>query len=591
VRTPVRKLITACAAVLLALAGTVASAAPAMAHAVVLSTSPANYRVLDGSPTEVSLTFSEPIDLGLASLRLVDPQGTDIGLGALAHPGGATEVVAARVPDVLADGTYTVVWHAVSADTHPVQGAFTFSVGEATASGAADLVNDAGDPVLATGYGVLRWVAFTGLALLVGSACFVAWCWPAGGRRRGMRVLFWSGWAGLVAATVLSLLLYGPYATGRPLGAVVDPAVLGTTLGTRMGVLLLLRMVLLGVAAVGAAGYLRRRAATDPPAGVDRPRRTAVVLAFAVAVAVTWSLATHSATGAQVAVALPVDVVHLVAMAVWLGGLAALGGVLLRSGDVAAMRLALPRFSRVALVCVGLLLATGTYQAWHAVGTPSALFGTTYGRVLIGKVGLAAALVVLGAAARRWVRRHYQFAIVTVTDKRRARRAPDDGEVARFRRVVTGEAVIAAVLLGLTAFLVNAEPARAEQARERAAAQGVPGGGATNLAVPFDAGGGPAGRGQLALVLLPGQVGPNELHLSVLDTFGAPRNVAELRAQLSLSDRGIGPIPVPLQYAGAPGHYLGAGVRIPLPGHWQLALTVRTSEVDETTVRVPVEVR
>ncbi|GDY33173.1 copper resistance CopC/CopD family protein [Gandjariella thermophila] len=591
-----RKLIGAFLAVLLAGLAMTVTAAPASAHAIVVSTDPANYRVLDFSPPVVSMQFSEPIEVGLAGLRLIDPQGTDIRIGQLGHANGKSETIAAAVPDVLENGTYTVVWHVVSADTHPVQGAFTFSVGEASASGAPELAGGGADPVLATVYTAVRWVGFAGLALLVGSAFFVAWCWPGAADRRRARLLFWSGWGGLLAATAGTLLLYGPYAVGRSIAAVADPAALGTALGTRMGLMQVLRALLLGVAAAGALWYpraSRRRqdAGAKPPDHRDRIRPAAVVLGFAVALAATWSLATHSAAGAQVALALPIDVVHLVAMAVWLGGLAAVGAALLPSGDLAAMRLALPRFSRTALVCVGLLLATGTYQAWREVGTPSALFGTTYGKVLVGKVVLAAVLVALGAAARRWVRRHYGFAIVTISDKRRARRGPGDAEVTRFRRVVAVEAAIAAVLLGLTAFLVNAEPARAEQASERAAVQGGAAGGPANLAVPFDTGGGPAGRGQLALVLLPGQVGPNEIHLSVLDADGGPKSVAELRVQLSLPDRRIGPLPVPLQYAGAPGHYVGGGVRIPLPGNWELALTVRTSEVDETTVRVPVSVR
>lgn len=67
-------------------------------------------------------------------------------------------------------------------------------------------------------------------------------------------------------------------------------------------------------------------------------------------------------SGSAGRVALPLDVVHLVAMGVWLGGLVALCGVLLRSNDVPAMRTAVPSFSRAALVCVALLVVTGGYQ-------------------------------------------------------------------------------------------------------------------------------------------------------------------------------------------------------------------------------------
>lgn len=459
--------------------------------------------------------------------------------------------------------------------------------------------------VTATGglYDAARLFAFAALALLVGLAFFVAAWWPAAGRRPAMRRLLWSAWGVLVVSTIAVFLLFGPQATGRPLHTAVDSALLSTTLETRVGTATLVRLLLLSLAAPALALLLTRTAVLTPR---QRRRRAAMVLGGAAALAATWSVAGHSAVGRHSAVAVAVDVVHLVAMGVWLGGLVALCGVLLRSHDVAAMRSAVPAFSRAAPICVGLLVVTGLYQGWRQIGSPTTLTTTSYGRLLLGKVLLVAVLVAVGAASRSWVRRHYHRAARPAGARRRARRGPGTPELARFRRMVTTEAGLAALVLGVTAALVASPPARIAQIEtatgQQRAEQGWTQPGATQPgAVPpgqvpltpvtarvgFDAG--PAGPGVLDLAVFPATVGSNELHLTLLGASGGLLHVPDLTATMTIPGRAPSPLPVALRTLG-PGHYLGA-VQVPTPGHYQLTVRVRTSGGHETTAMSPVEIR
>ena len=66
--------------------------------------------------------------------------------------------------------------------------------------------------------------------------------------------------------------------------------------------------------------------------------------------------------------------------------------------------------------------------------------------------------------------------------------------------------------------------------------------------------------------------------------------MAELTATLTLAVQQLGPLPVPLQRT-APGHHVARGVQIPAHGTWQLAVTVRTSDIDQTTVTTPIDIR
>jgi copper transport protein len=89
--------------------------------------------------------------------------------------------------------------------------------------------------------------------------------------------------------------------------------------------------------------------------------------------------------------------------------------------------------------------------------------------------------------------------------------------------------------------------------------------------------------------IFPAQVGENLVSLTVLDRDGVPLDVPELRASLALPDQDLGPLPVELE-ATAPGVYESQGTALPVGGTWRLDVTVRTSEIDSSTVSVDVPV-
>ena len=172
--------------------------------------------------------------------------------------------------------------------------------------------------------------------------------------------------------------------------------------------------------------------------------------------------------------------------------------------------------------------------------------------------------------------------------------------------MIAAEAGLAVIVLAVTVVLVTSRPARTAQieaaaqqasaqqatarqaAARQAAALQTAGQRPQAAQIGFD-GGAPGERGVVDLVVFPATVGANEIHLSVLDPVGALMTVPEVTATLSLPDRALGPLPVHLQQL-APGHYSGA-MTIPMAGRWQLAVAVRTSEVDQDTVRTPLDVR
>ncbi|MFJ1712003.1 copper resistance CopC/CopD family protein [Streptomyces sp. NPDC088175] len=636
--TPAARRPLAAAALLAALVGMVfglllGGAGPASAHAALTGSDPQDGAVVDTAPKEVTLTFSEQVALGDDSIRILDPNGkrADTASAPRDLQSGSTVKYGVSLHSGLPDGTYTVAWQAVSADSHPVSGAFTFSVGAPSKTAVVLPTEEAGGGLVGTLYGIARYAAYAGFVLLAGGSAFVLACWQRGAGARPLQRLVVRGWMTLTVATLAMLLLRSPYTGSGKLADVFDLDGLKAVLDTKPGAALVSRLLLLGASALFIAVLF----GTYPRREDEREKRDLTFglaiggTVIAAGIAGTWALAEHASTGIQPGIAMPVDVLHLLAVAAWLGGLTALLVALYRTPDLDAT--AVRRFSGIALGSVVVLAATGIYQSWRQVGTWSALTGTGYGQLLLVKVGLVAVLIGIAWMSRRWTARLIaggggaesetesgtgdgekpraaasgkteapdasgapsedparaaqlarQQAAVATAEKKRIRDA--DPDRSGLRRSVLAEVGVAVVLLAVTTVLTSTEPARTEEeARASTAAAAAPAAqGPVSLKLPFDTGGA-NGKGTVRMEITPARTGANELHLWVDGAGGEAMDVPEVKVAFTLESKDIGPLPVvPTRLT--EGHWTADGVQIPMAGDWKVAVTVRTSDIDQTTI-------
>jgi copper transport protein len=529
--------------VVLALLGT---AGPASAHAVLIATQPSSLSVLPTAPHRVTLTFGEQVQVSPDGVRVLAPDGSRVDDGRAGHLTGRGDTVGVGVT-AAAQGTYTVAWRVISADSHPVSGAFTYSVGHASATTAV-ASPPSGHASVTVLYWASRMLGYAGFALLVGSVGFVLLCWPEGGRDRRVGGLVRLAWPVLLITTVTDALLQGPYGAGVGLDHLVDGRLLASTVALPLGTGLALRISLLAL----ALPLLNQVLVGRRWAGLGW-----LCAVLAGGLALTWSMSGHAATGRQPGLAQPVDVLHLVAMGLWLGGLAVL--VRARPPDQA-----IRRFSRLAFACVVVLVATGIYQSWRQTGQWRAFLDTGYGRLLLLKIGAVAVMLAAAWFSRRWVHT----------------RAGSP------RRPVLVETAGAVVVLALTAALVNSDPPRTPVPAATAIARST----SVRQSIPFDSGG-PGGAGTLKVNVLPMTTGANIIYVTVLDPAGRRTDVAEMDVALTLTARGVGPLRFTMRHTGmTQGTYRSADTDIPLPGTWDMLITVRTSDFDEATVALPVTV-
>ncbi|MDG5807526.1 copper resistance protein CopC [Streptomyces ossamyceticus] len=427
VRPYVRRLVLLGTVLVLFLLG---GAGTASAHAALKGTDPADGSVLDSAPKDVTLTFTEPVSLLQDSIRVIDPENRAVDTSKPGRSGDRSDTARVTLPAGLADGTYTVAWRVISADSHPISGALLFSVGEPSATSAtlpADLTED---PLTASFYDITRYFAYGALALLIGVTVFVTAV--LGRADDTLRKLLLSGWLALTLSSVVLLLLRGPYERGSGVGAVLDPSVLGGTVGTRPGLALLARLTLLAVVL-----FLLVRVRGQESWG--RGAAGAGVL-LSVGLAGTWAAAEHASAGIQVPAAMTSSVLHLIAMAVWLGGLTALLTVLYRAPETLSAAV-VTRFSRLAFASVAVLVVTGVYQSWRGLGSWSAFTTTAYGQVLLAKLAAVALLLAAAAFSRRWTARLGAVPIGENGENRENRENGENGENGESAR--TGGAVVA----------------------------------------------------------------------------------------------------------------------------------------------------
>ncbi|MEO7836229.1 MAG: copper resistance protein CopC [Acidimicrobiales bacterium] len=546
------------------------SPAPAGAHASLLGSEPADRQVLAAAPTQVVLRFSESVTMSGDSVKVLDERGKVLVAKGARHVKGQKDAVVLDLPD-LEDGAYAATFRLISADSHPSVGAITFHVGKAGHD--THLATDmfapaAGDRLAGLTFGLARFSVYASLIVLVGGVAFLTLLWPEGLRRRRPVAVLRGAWRASVVATAAAVVVQGPYAQGDGLGAIVSSSALGERYG-RVG---LLRLALLGVLWAVVVKRLREHPEDRP---VERGLRNLTVVT-SLAVLATLAAVGHSVTGRLTPLGIAADVVHLVAISLWMGGLVMLVVLLADKERLTELAGVVPRFSRLAFGAVVTIVVTGTVQSWRQLDGIATLTTTTFGRLLLAKVVLVSGLVGLGGLSRRLLRAHFSRPRVLVAVGPGAATLDPELELAtRLRRSVGVEIVLGVAVLSITALLVNAIPGRSLAASKQGTAF------STELT---------QGGRRVVVKVAPARAGLNDVHIY---TFGPAGEVTEpggVAATLSLPAAGGPVLKIPLAKSG-PGHYSAYGFRFPFPGTWKLEVVVLIGEFDDlrysTDVPIP----
>jgi copper transport protein len=577
----------------------------AFGHAQLQSTAPARGAVVAHQPKIVSFTFGESVGGTPGAVRVYDSAGKRVDDGSAFHPGGDGPTLGVALKPGVPNGTYTATYRVVSADTHVVTGGFVFSIGAPSSGSGATvgqlLASQKTGRVTITAFQAAKAVQYAAIGIGAGLLAFLALVWlpfltaHAGGTTEWVKAserflarlrggLLIASAAGLASA-VVAIVLQGAQASGVTFWGALDWTVVKAVLQTRFGAVWIGAAVAWALAGVSAAGLLSgsvsRGVVLRPAAlgadgatlGAPSSRRPLMLLALPLLATVALpALAGHASIQRPVWLFLPANLLHVSAMSLWLGGLVALVIALpaatreLAGGDrVRAVSAVLDRFSPFALAAVIVLLATGTIQALIEINAFSQLLHTAFGRAVLIKIVLLLALIGFGALNRQR----------TLPRLRKAsgRQSGTGATGLLLRRTLRTEVALIATVLVITGALSGYAPAN-------------------------QVGSGPAhvdstlGPAQLSMDITPARVGPNEIHIYLLDPKSGAQyaKVRQLTVTADLASKRIGPLPLAASLTG-PGHYTIQSAVLGAPGTWTISLTGRVSEFDEYQRTVKVHIR
>jgi copper transport protein len=548
------------------LAGVLALALPAgaWAHASLLKTQPSASGVLDGSPARVALTYSEAVEPRFAIVSVTNAAGQD---QATARPTRSPSDPDQLVVPVrqLARGWYLVYWRVISADGHPVRGAFTFAVGPNAGPAPQFAIPSLSETAATPSLLIARWVVLLSLMCSVGLLAFrLLIARPLlrhvrGSSLRAVNVAL----AVSLAVALISVLVYLDLATAQfalrsafDLGAVV-PLVRASAFG-RAYVDLALALVLLALAAALMLWV-------DRP---GRPQRSVAELLAGSGVALGCvgvllmpGLAGHAAQYAPRGLSLALDALHLLAGSLWIGGLVGLTVLAASAGArrVAWLVVVVPRFSRTALAAVLVLLASGTIASVIRLPTLRSLWETGWGQALLVKIGLL--LCAVGLASVNLLR--------TTPRLEASRNRPALGEPTTtvLRRLLSGEiALVVSAIFAAGVLTSLAPPPKALAGIGQASATVGPG--AVRRVLTH-------GPYRLAFEIVPNRAAvPNDLSVQITKD-GRPVSGADVVTTFTMLDMEMGRQAYRLAPQPSAVYAKRSLPSLVMVGHWGLTFTIR----------------
>jgi copper transport protein len=522
------------------------------AHSSLVRSNPAPNAVLEQAPVQVELFFSEPLEPQLSSISVLgsDQQVVDVGDVRVDASDPTRMTVSLRS---LKDGVYTVTWKALSAiDGHQSVGTFPFAVGNVDAAAVSGIPQTSNATVPYSAL-VAKFLLLASLAVLVGQRLFIALVWEPAlksnqnetGKPAVWAVLYRIGLIGVLVSIGLGILSQAGQTTGRELSLPWDLETGHILTATRLGVIWLLRL-LLAILAVWLAG--RKESALRDWTG------------FGVNLALlgTVTFTSHAATEVKPLLPILGDLLHLLGMTFWLGGLVHLfTGIRQLQGLEGQTRTRLTslltsRFSINAILFVSLIGLTGFYSAYLRVGSWPALLTSLYGHVLLIKQAFVAGLLMIAATNL--------LVISPRLNRERLQGTADTTLISTFGKILIAELTLAGLLLASVSYLTYIPPAKiVSPISDLTGAQKV-----EDLRVEID--------------ISPGRVGQNTFLLRVTTSEGHPLHSAKQVLLRFTPAQGNIP-PSELQLIGqGDGTYTAKGTYLSLPGNWQIQAVVRRAD-------------
>ncbi|MBO1000219.1 copper resistance protein CopC [Bacillus sp. SD075] len=367
-------------------------------HATVISSNPSPNEALDTLPEKISIQFSENIQPAFHSLEVFSQDGDKIQIQDSTISAQSDKILEAKWRGTINEGIYYIKWRVISSDGHPIEGTIPFQFGDSARLSDQDnskvnasfpnSINVILQSLQYICFAALTGVLFFRLSLMKDSRLFEA--------SRRIRLYLWLSYAGLAFSIFCSLPLKvtidaGVGWTDAFKVGYIKEVLNATNYGTVWIIEVLIMLLLFLVLYFMLENSLNK----------SLPFLSFIIIA---SLMICKAFTGHTAAVPNQVLAVLMDFLHLLSTALWIGGLMSLLVILPGLADRQAVQedkktfywSIIQKFSKWAFLFVLILVVSGIYSSLQHVPTIHSLFNTTYGQLLLAKIGLMLIMVVLG---------------------------------------------------------------------------------------------------------------------------------------------------------------------------------------------------
>jgi copper transport protein len=576
------------------------------AHASYVDSSPKAFQSVPSSPAEVSVSFSEPIELAYSSIKVLGPDGNEVDMNDPHNVGGDTASIGVTLQPNLPEGEYTVTTNVLSAvDGHVTGDTFVFGVGtnvQQQSGVSSQQQQQQQKDILSPEESVSRFPGMVGQVIVVGAAFGTLWLWKPLARvpwlssaisktrvsidRNMMRLIIIG--IGLVLASGVAMII---------VQAISINAGIPEAIATKFGNVWLARMLQSSILMAIAVAVYRKLTKSNT---IASRAEIYAILILGLAVLVTSSLITHAAATSQV-VPILLDFFHNSAASIWIGGLILLGFVavpkILSIGDSmvksAALSVLIPRFSTVVVTLLGISVITGPTLLFALESDLSLTVVSVYGQILAIKLGLAGVMVVMGGYSQFIVQKKAVAIVVAASSRGGGGGAgttgPRTDRLRHHGKILKAEAAVGIALLFMVSLMANgALPSGQFPIYEREPLDGqaafaqAP---RTDFVRTLY-----AEEGTIKFTVTPFAVGQNTFKLSFFNPDGSnATGIESATMKLTQTERGIGPITVETKEQSE--NLFSADAAFSLPGIWHVEIEGVNTEGSNMLATLDVNVK
>jgi copper transport protein len=593
-----------------------------LGHPFYVDSTPKPFQNIASSPKEVSVFFSEPIELSYSEISVIGSDGNRVDQNDASNVNEDTSSIATALKPNLPDGIYTVNTKVLSAvDGHIVDNSFTFGIGtepfESTRGGATNGTSmpttaQGQNDVLSLEESASRFPGYVGQVIVFGVAFASLWLW------KPFRKVHWLSqsllqYRALVSKTATKLLILGSglvICSGIAMIIVQSlslDASIQQIISTKFGNIWAMRMIQASILITVASLTYRKNSRANLP--LNKAELIAI-LALALSLLVTYSMIAHAAATNQ-PLAILTDFLHSVAASIWIGGLIFLAfaavPILMKFANdneiattttikAATLSILIPRFSSITVAILGIIIVTGPLLLWSLESDLEITIASLYGKILIVKLLIGTLMISLGAYHQFVTQKKATgFLVYSSTNGKSkiiSQQPKINSNLTRFARTLKAEAGLGVALLVMVSLMANmALPSGEFPSYERTNAQtddesltnafAVAEEEEENTRIPnteFSQTAYVQQNGKIELTITPFTIGQNRFEISFLGIKGdIIDSINSSTVKLTQIEKGIGPIPVDTTTTESRGKFV-ANAAISLPGRWAVEVQGETTK-------------